>query len=229
MHFGWIDLGSVSWKCVVASNLVFWPLSALGLCVDYLAAKGGKRFSFISKCKLQPNRHLSKKEVTDMVLLTAINMLFIAPCICCPAFERVWTFIQGDERLSEADEWDWRREVWTKIPIHIMVTEVGFYSVHFLLHYSPLLFRTIHKVHHRFLAPTAMACVYAHPIEFAVGNIFPIFLGCMLTNAHPRTCYLIWFPMSMAGTCKGHCGYRIMGFTDPHDFITCLFTRISEA
>mmetsp|Transcript_13412 Transcript_13412/g.29128 ORF Transcript_13412/g.29128 Transcript_13412/m.29128 type:complete len:258 (-) Transcript_13412:3356-4129(-) len=206
---------SISWKCAFMSNVVFWPLSVLCLWADRLAATGGS--SLLIMCKLQPDQHLCWREKIDLMLLAAFNMLFVAPFLCSPVFEYIWNHTQGSNRLSETDEWIWTNELLIKIPLHALITEVAFYSVHFLLHHSTFLYRHIHKVHHRFVAPTAMAYVYAHPLEFAVGNIFPIYLGCMLTNAHPISCHWIWFPLAMAGTCKGHCGYRIMGSIDPHD------------
>ena len=210
----WTDT-SISWKCAVIANVVFWPLSILGLCADHLAAT--RISSVLARCKLQLDQHLCWRERLDLILLAAFNMIFVALFICCPIFEYIWDYVQGSNWLSETDDWIWKNELLIKIPLHALITEIAFYSVHVMLHHSPFLYRHIHKVHHRFVAPTAMACVYAHPLEFAVGNIFPIYLGCMLTNAHPVTCYGIWFPLAMAGTCRGHCGYRIMGWTDPHD------------
>lgn len=61
-----------------------------------------------------------------------------------------------------------------------------------------------------------MACVYTHPLEFSFANALPIYLGPILTNAHPQTCY-IWWSLAMAGTCKGHSGYRILGHADYHE------------
>ena len=61
-----------------------------------------------------------------------------------------------------------------------------------------------------------MACVYAHPLEFTVGNVLPIYVGPVITNAHEWTCYL-WWAGAMAGTCLGHCGYVLFGYYDAHD------------
>lgn len=187
----------------------------MGLCADHLASSARSSSSFLARNKLQ-HQSLCRNEILDLIQLAALNMICIAP-LACPMFECIWDYIQGDNRLTSTDEWVWTNELLVKIPLHAIITEIGFYSVHVLLHYSTFLYRHIHKVHHRFVAPTAMTCVYAHPLEFVAGNIFPIYLSCMLTNAHPFTCYGIWFPLAMAGTCKGHCGYRIMGMTDMHD------------
>jgi sterol desaturase/sphingolipid hydroxylase (fatty acid hydroxylase superfamily) len=182
--------------------------------------------SLLLRCKLQSNQHLSKEEKADLFLLAFFNMIFVGFFICCPVCEWMWSQVQATNRLTDADDWVWHRELLIKLPIHVLVTESSFYAAHYLLHFNPFLYQHIHKVHHRFKAPTAMTCVYAHPLEFALANVLPIYLGPMLTNAHPYTCYA-WWTMAMLGTCKGHCGYRILNHADPHDehhlFTTCNF------
>jgi len=215
---------SVSVKCGLISNAVFWATSLLGLYADHLAAE--KKSPLLERCKLQPQRYLSRKERKDLILLTSFNMIFVVFFVCCPLYEYAWNwFYAGPDRhrLKELDDWIWYEEVFFKIPLHVVITEMGFYFTHRMLHSSSWLYRNVHRVHHRFPAPTAMTCVYAHPLEFAIGNIGPIWAGPILTNAHPVTCYLLWFPMAMFGTCKGHCGYRIMGHVDQHDDHHLLF------
>lgn len=205
---------SISVRCTMAANVSFWIASFLCLYVDHLAATAKSPLAL--RCKLQSNQHLSKEGKMDLVRLAFINMVLVGFFFCCPVYEFIWNNIQGDNRLSETDDWKWQTELFLKIPIHVLVTDISFYTAHYLLHYNSFLYKHIHKVHHRFKAPTAMACVYAHPLEFVLANVFPIYLGPILTNAHPFTCYA-WWSMAMLGTCKGHCGYKILNHVDPHD------------
>lgn len=218
LHTLWYS-ASVSLRCIFLSNVVYWTLSSIGLVADYLFYT--QRSEILRKCKLQNHTIFSTRkgqqtdELRDLFLLTGFNMLLISTVICCPLFEWIWDHV-NDHRYAESENWNWQNELILKIPLHMLVTDMGFYSFHYLLHYSPFLYKNIHKVHHRFTAPTAMMCVYAHPIEFMIGNVFPVYLGTIITNAHPKTCY-IWWCLAMLGTCKGHCGYRIFGFADYHD------------
>jgi len=98
--------------------------------------------------------------------------------------------------------------------IHGLVIDVWFYSTHYLLH-SKLLYARIHKFHHRFKAPTAVACVYANPIEFVIGSVGGVVLGPALTRCHP---YLaaFWMAYALTATSMTHSGWRIFG-ADDHD------------
>ena len=97
---------------------------------------------------------------------------------------------------------------------HGVVIDVWFYTTHRALHWPPL-YRTVHRIHHRFRAPVAVACVYAHPAEFVVGNVLGVVLGPALTNAHPLTC-AFWMANSLITTAFSHSGYLALGATD-HD------------
>uniref|UniRef100_A0A6U3QVN8 Fatty acid hydroxylase domain-containing protein n=1 Tax=Ditylum brightwellii TaxID=49249 RepID=A0A6U3QVN8_9STRA len=217
-------LYSVSFKCALVSNLVFYTLSLLCFYVDSLASSSSSSnnetflSSWAKRNKLQPNIHLSRDERKELILLSSFNMTIIAIFVWTPLSEWLWNYIQDDERrLTEEDEWIWYIELCYKLPIHALIAEIGFYTIHMLLHSSSFLYKHIHKVHHRFVAPTAMGCVYTHPIECLIGNFLPVYLGPMLTNAHPLTCYFFWFPSAILGTCMGHSGYCFMGYIDPHD------------
>lgn len=214
---------SVSMKCGLVSNAVFWNVSLLCLYADRLVET--KRSPLLERCKTQPRRHLSRHERRDLIALSAFNMIFVALFLCCPLFEWAWNVARAEDRLTESDAWSWREETCRKLVVHAVVTEVWFYAFHRLLHSSSWLYRRVHAVHHRFTAPTAMASAYAHPLEFALGNVAPIWAGPILTNAHPFTCYAIWFPLAMLSVCKGHCGYEILGHVDHHDDHHLFFDR----
>ena len=212
----WYDC-SVSFQCTVVANVVFWVCSFLGLAVDYAAYTGN---SSVRAYKIQPRHSVfqGRDDLRDLIVLAAVNMLGVSFGICCPLYEFLWNRLYlNHHRLDWTDPWNGPWEVFLKLPVHILLTEFWFYGTHVLLHSIPLFYRNIHSVHHRFKAPTAMCCVYAHPLEFIVANAAPIYFSAMLTNAHPRTCYL-WWAMSIAGTCKGHCGYSIFGrWRDYHE------------
>jgi sterol desaturase/sphingolipid hydroxylase (fatty acid hydroxylase superfamily) len=52
----------------------------------------------------------------------------------------------------------------------LLVHELCFYYSHRLLHH-PSIYPRVHKKHHEFTAPIALAAAYAHPIEHIVSNV----------------------------------------------------------
>lgn len=105
---------SISLKCTVVTNVVFWPLALMGLYVDHLSASGA--FPRLTQFKVQPNKHLSGRERGDLILLASFNMLVVAPIVCCPMFEAIWNYIQGPAWQDETDEWRWVQELLFKVP-----------------------------------------------------------------------------------------------------------------
>jgi sterol desaturase/sphingolipid hydroxylase (fatty acid hydroxylase superfamily) len=101
-----------------------------------------------------------------------------------------------------------------KFLISVLIVEMWFYSTHYLLHQRPF-YSQIHKIHHRFKAPIAVASMYAHPLEFITGNLLGVVLGPMLTRCHPLTSY-IWIHNALMSTGGSHSGYK-MFYADFHD------------
>ena len=84
--------------------------------------------------------------------------------------------------------------------------QVAFYYLHRMMHH-PALYKRFHKVHHEWKAPIALAASYAHPVEHALNNVLPLWLGPVVCHSHLATTYL-WFAVAVVGTQLHHCGYR---------------------
>ncbi|KAK3346511.1 fatty acid hydroxylase superfamily-domain-containing protein [Lasiosphaeria hispida] len=90
-----------------------------------------------------------------------------------------------------------------------LLRELIFYPTHRLLH-TPRLYRAVHKVHHEFTAPVAMAAQYAHPVEQFVANTLPIALPPVLLGAHIVTMWVFLAGM-LVETATVHSGYDFLG------------------
>lgn len=100
--------------------------------------------------------------------------------------------------------------------ISIVLREALFYYGHRLLH-LPWLYVRIHKKHHKFTAPVALAAQYAHPIEQIVANALPISLPPQLLRSHILT-FWVFLAYELFNTATVHSGYDFFrGLARMHD------------
>lgn len=90
--------------------------------------------------------------------------------------------------------------------LSLLLREILFYYVHRLFHTFPYLYRTIHKKHHRFTAPIAVAAQYAHPIEQIFANVLPITLPPQILGSHMIT-FWTYMGYELVNTATVHSGY----------------------
>jgi sterol desaturase/sphingolipid hydroxylase (fatty acid hydroxylase superfamily) len=189
----------VAIRCLIAAHGGFWGMSLLCLVLDL--------FPSMLKWKTQGSR--SYFTVTQWCEAAFVSFLNLTVSVFPIARPMNWLWHGGvlypaASALKEADPWIWWREFGCLLGC-ILVIDVWFYWTHRLLHYGGL-YTLVHKMHHRFTAPTAVAAVYAHPVEFIVGNLAGVVFGPIVTNAHPYTAYA-WVALSLVSTCGAHSGY----------------------
>ncbi|KAI5794129.1 fatty acid hydroxylase superfamily-domain-containing protein [Pyronema domesticum] len=101
------------------------------------------------------------------------------------------------------------------IGLCLPICEVVFYSLHRFLH-QPWLYRRIHKVHHTFTAPVALAAQYSHPIEYVLTCYLPVMVSPILVRANVVS---LWAFVAMVGfeSCSVHSGFRVGRLAEKHD------------
>jgi sterol desaturase/sphingolipid hydroxylase (fatty acid hydroxylase superfamily) len=100
--------------------------------------------------------------------------------------------------------------------ISTMLREAMFYYSHRLLHH-PRLYARIHKMHHKFTAPVALAAQYAHFIEHIVANTLPIVLPPAIMGSHIVT-FWIFLGFQLIETSSVHSGFDFFnGWAKKHD------------
>ncbi|KAJ5115219.1 hypothetical protein NUU61_000978 [Penicillium alfredii] len=96
-------------------------------------------------------------------------------------------------------------EILCDILISLLMREALFYYSHRLLH-MPYFYVRIHKKHHRFTAPIALAAQFAHPLEQIFANALPISLPPQLLRSHVVT-FWIFLAYELFNTATVHSGY----------------------
>lgn len=98
----------------------------------------------------------------------------------------------------------------SQIFFFMILEDFCFYTSHKLLHTS-YLYKKIHKQHHEFNVTISISSEYTHPIEYLIGNIFPLGAGPRLygsSNIHIITWYM-WLMLRSIHTAEGHSGYDV--------------------
>jgi fatty acid hydroxylase domain-containing protein 2 len=164
--------------------------------------------------KLQPNPHFDARDLLHLVP----NLLFSQMCILLPASLLIYRLSVNDAiplGFTLSAELPSPLEVVTHLLISLLCVEVGFFYTHWLFHY-PVLYAPIHKRHHYFKAPIALAAAYAHPLEVLVNNVFPLLIGPVLLRTHVLCAYL-YYALAVLATQHHHSGYRLPGCHLPFD------------
>lgn len=109
-----------------------------------------------------------------------------------------------------------------QIPLLILIFEIFFYYTHRALHH-PLLYPRVHKIHHRWVYPSAVSTFYAHPLEHALTNVIPVALSAYLVGL-PFSLVRLWHLLALSnGIIVSHGGYDLgKNFHDDHHvYVTC--------
>lgn len=72
----------------------------------------------------------------------------------------------------------------------------------------PIFYKRIHKKHHEYYNTLSLVCIYAHPIEFVFGNVFPALssIWILKSNMHAVT-ESTWLMLRLFYTHDVHSGY----------------------
>lgn len=178
--------------------LSFWIPSMVYLCLDYIAP------SFSEKHKIQP----APKQPTRQDIVRCFKVVIQNQILSSILHATLlWLSSKAGSKSSYRIETTLPRagELIRDFVICLLMREAMFYYSHRLLH-VPYLYRRIHKKHHKFTAPIALAAQYAHPIEQILANALPISLPAQILRSHVLTfwAFLAW---ELFNTATVHSGY----------------------
>ena len=81
------------------------------------------------------------------------------------------------------------------------------------------MYKTVHKIHHEWLAPIGLSAQYAHPLEQVVSNLIPLLSGPLICGSHTVTTW-VFLSIGLISTTVAHSGYHLPFLPSPeyHDF-----------
>lgn len=171
----WIGLPVLQEDSSLKEWLLWCMLFSLGSCGTYITACEvfervyyHNGYQSAVEWKVQPYKWLSEKAHRFEVQLSVPNALITAPgmslcMIYLKVYERQLTVLPSPKVYYDQSEHSLQDILLAMVPFYVW-TDFWAYFVHRILHW-PVIYRNVHKLHHRFTAPTPYSALALHPIE----------------------------------------------------------------
>lgn len=96
-------------------------------------------------------------------------------------------------------------EMIAQLLLFFVLDDLFFYAYHRLFHEVPVLYKAVHKIHHKFKTPFVLSALAIHPAEQFMQS-FGFFLGPVILKPHLFT-FWIWLIVRQASGFCDHLGY----------------------
>lgn len=188
------DYQKVVWMMTSVFVVAYWTNGLLLMALEHFCAKQ------LDVYRIQKEKKAHSRPSTGKLLRNIAINTCIVPVIALVIGLNV-SFKPSDFEIPGPFE------ICLSASVGALVNEVFFFYGHWLMHANKWLYGNIHKVHHEFKSPCALAAVYCHPVELVLSDFMPLGAGIVLFN---KNLYFaaVFTTFAVLGTQTHHCGFR---------------------
>ncbi|EFX79387.1 hypothetical protein DAPPUDRAFT_319685 [Daphnia pulex] len=186
------------WGIVLSIQIPFWSVGILFAFLDYYNWP-----KWIMRYKIQPgtNEPVDLNKLTETIRVVLVNQWVIA----FPLLIASYYFQKMINRMPEIQELPTVEHTLIDFLVLFICEEVGVYYVHRLIHH-PKLYIRVHKKHHEWRAPVAIASMYCTGTEYFL-LLSAAAMGPLLMNPHIITQW-VWYAFVQLRSVNEHTGYE---------------------
>jgi len=222
------------WSSLAQSHTFYWFLKRiyLGNIILYLSLGMAclgldtyKRPQFLYKHKVQPKASIDYSTALPKLAATLVmNLGFPVFFAMLPGTDKIkdvsLSVVSSFIRLSPEPPsiWEITKHYWG----FLLTYDILFFYSHWALH-TKQLYSLIHKQHHEWKSPTALAAAYAHPIEYILSNLAPAAIATVWLRPHILS-FEIYLTIGLLITLAEHSGYEFVDTNAYHNLHHRTFT-----
>ena len=181
------------------SGITYWSLAGYWFLFDVFVApygriQGGEKIDW----------KLYKKTVKHVFYLQSITPIILYLLI------PIWKYLNIDTTFNTFFTW----ETLYKFLLYPLISDFIFYSTHRITHHN-LLYKIVHKKHHEWIVPCAVAASYTTIYEYIFLNLPVLLLPAMILRINWNGSN-IWFVIMTIKVVNEHSGYTYFNISKHH-------------
>lgn len=192
-----VNISSLYFLVYLLSHVaIYWICSICYYIVDRMSVNSDK----IKYFKLQP-KQIDFDKYHRAMKVVLLNQIYSLPFIF---YFMLLSYFVGNDTSLDVPPFS---ELAFKIFFSFVIFDLMFYAYHYLAH-SKRIYSYIHKKHHEFTAPVAVAANYNSFLDHIIANFLLPGTAIILTCANMFT-MIIWFILGTITVTSTHSGYWI--------------------